>query len=283
MTILETVREIEGLRDGFYHYEALEERARFIDECLASLGFVVEDDRFSFHGRVYRNIVATARGMTPRRDWVLVGAHYDAVMGSPGADDNASGVAVMIEAARSLGPREGLKFVAFTLEEPQPDTVNFLIGSKHFVKTMKAAGQAYRGAFILESVGYVSTRPGSQMLPPFVKAPTVGNFIGVVGTCKSRHLMEGFKEAAERAAPELKVVTHKSPVRGLLLPQTRFSDHAPFWDAGFPAVMITDTAMFRNPFYHTQSDTAATLSADFMEQIARALVHTVQGLLDAAI
>jgi Zn-dependent M28 family amino/carboxypeptidase len=95
--------------------------------------------------------------------------------------------------------------------------------------------------------------------------------------------MEGLKESAERAAPGLKVVTYKSPVRGLLLPQTRFSDHAPFWDAGFPAVMITDTAMFRNPFYHTQSDTAATLSADFMEQIARALVLTVQGLLDAAI
>jgi Zn-dependent M28 family amino/carboxypeptidase len=281
MTILDTVKEIEGLRDGFYHYEALEERARHVRERFASMGFTVEDNEFLFHKRRYRNIVATATGLTPRKDWVLIGAHYDAVMGSPGADDNASGVAVMIEAARLIGPREGLKFVAFTLEEPQPDTINFLLGSKHFVKTMKASGQAYRGAFILESVGYVNTRPGSQMLPPFVKAPTVGDFIGVVGSRKSRHLMDAFEEAAGRVTPGLKVVTYKSPVRGLLLPQTRFSDHAPFWDAGFPAVMITDTAMFRNPFYHTQSDTAETLSPDFMDQIAQALTRAVQGLLEA--
>ncbi len=195
--------------------------------------------------------------------------------GSPGADDNASGVAVMLEVAKALGPVDDLEFVAFTLEEPQPNAVNFLIGSKHFVKKMKSSKKRYRAVFILESVGYVSSRPGSQLLPPFVKAPDVGDFIGVVGNRRSTELMEGFSKAAAGHVPGLKVVTYRAPMRGFLIPETRFSDHAPFWDAGYPAVMITDTAMFRNPNYHTPYDTSDTLSPGFMAQVAEALIHTI--------
>jgi len=276
--ILDTVRKVEGLRDGYYHYDALLERARYIENELVSVGFVVQRDELLFRGKSYFNIIATPSGLESREDWVLMGAHYDAVEDSPGADDNASGVAVMLEVARRVGPRKGMKFVAFTLEEPQPYSIQFLIGSRHFVERMKSMGQAYRAVLILESVGYVSHEPGSQLLPPFVKAPRVGDFIGVVGNKKAESIMAGFKESARLHVPELKVVTHMTHARGFLVPETRFSDHAPFWDAGYPAVMITDTAMFRNPNYHTPFDTSETLSADFMAQVAKTLIHTVGGL-----
>lgn len=281
--ILKTVKSLEGLRDGHYRYDELVRRAEHIEREFASLGFVVERDEFTLEGRLHWNIVATPSGIGDEKEWTLVGAHYDAVMDSPGADDNASGVAVMLEAARALGPRRGLKFVAFTLEEPQANTVSFLIGSRHFVKRMKALGHLYKAAFIIESVGYVSRLPESQVLPPFVKAPRVGDFIGVVGNRKAEGIMEEFREAASRYVPGLKVVTYRAPMKGFLILETRFSDHAPFWDAGYPAVMITDTAMFRNPNYHTPYDTSESLSPEFMAQVAEALIRTLERLLSSTL
>lgn len=274
-----TVKTIEGLRDGHYHYDELLKRAEFIEKEFMSFGFRVERDELWFHGRLHWNIIATAPEPFDETENILIGAHYDAVMGSPGADDNASGVAVMLEAARSMGPRQGLVFVAFTLEEPQAETVDFLIGSKHFVKRIKAMGQKYSAVFILESVGYANSAPGSQLLPPFVRAPSAGDFIGIVGNKKASSLMSLFERVASRCTPALKVVTHAASLRGFLVLETRFSDHAPFWDAGYPAVMITDTAMFRNPNYHTASDTYDTISPGFMAQISKALVCTVEELL----
>jgi Zn-dependent M28 family amino/carboxypeptidase len=276
-----SVRKLEGLRDGFFHYEELVKRAEYIEGEFRSCGFNVERDELRFQGRPYWNIIALPAGAEEGGERVLIGAHYDAVAGSPGADDNASGVAVMLEAARSLGPVKGLEFAAFTLEEPQAETVGFLVGSRHFVKRMKSAGQEYRIVFILESVGYVSHEPESQLLPPLVRAPRVGDFIGVVGNRKAEDMMRRFEEAASIHVPGLKVVTHRSLLRGFLVLETRFSDHAPFWDAGYPAMMITDTAMFRNPNYHTPHDTSDTLSPDFMGHVAEALIHTVGGLLSS--
>jgi aminopeptidase YwaD len=276
--ILERVRRLEGLRDGHYAYQALLERAEYIEGEFRSCGLSVERDEFWYQGKLHWNIIATPSGRKDGNRWMMIGAHYDAVMESPGADDNASGVAVMLEAARALGPREGLQFVAFTLEEPQVDSVNFLIGSKHFVKRMRSARQKYQAVFILESVGYISHSPDSQMLPPFIKAPGVGDFIGLVGNRKAGGIMDAFQTAASKHVPRLKVVTHRVLMRGLFLIHTRFSDHAPFWDAGYPAVMITDTAMFRNPNYHTPYDTSDTLSPDFMADIAEALIYTVRNL-----
>ena len=278
--ILKTVKEIEGLRDGHYHYEVLTKKAEYIESEFLSSGFKVERDEFWFHGKLHWNIIALPSESEDTRECVLIGAHYDAVMESPGADDHASGVAVMLEAARVLGPKTGLQCVAFSLEEPQADSLDFLIGSKHFVKRMRTEGKRYKAAFILESVGYVSHAPESQLLPPFVPAPTVGDFIGVVGNKKAGTILETFKETAARHTPLLKVVTHRAPMRGFLVLETRFSDHAPFWDAGYPALMITDTAMFRNPYYHTPYDTSDTLSPNFMSQVAEALIHTVGELLE---
>ncbi|HXX80198.1 MAG TPA: M28 family peptidase [Thermodesulfovibrionales bacterium] len=278
--ILKTVKQIEGLRDGHYYYEVLTKKAEYIELEFRSSEFRVERDEFWSHGKLHWNIIALPPEPENAREYVLIGAHYDAVMDSPGADDNASGVAVMLEAARALGPRTGLQCVAFSLEEPQVDSMDFLIGSKHFVKRMQTEEKKYKAAFILESVGYVSHAPESQLSPPFIPAPTVGDFIGVVGNRKAGAILEKFNEMAARHTPLLKVVTHRAPMRGFLALETRFSDHAPFWDAGYPAVMITDTAMFRNPYYHTPYDTSDTLSPDFMSQVAEALIHTVSELLE---
>ena|SRR5208283_2517228 len=273
--ILKTVKRIEGFRDGHYYYDVLRERAEYIEGEFISCGFDVEKDEFTFGKRPYWNVVAKCPGSETSRESLLIGAHYDAVMGSPGADDNASGVSVMLEIARTLGPQKDLQFVAFTLEEPQPNSVKFLIGSKHFVKKIKSLGQRYKAVFILESVGYSSDKENSQLLPPLVRAPSVGNFIGVVGNGKSKVIMSSLKEMAHQRIPQLNIVTYRAPIRGFLTPETRFSDHAPFWDAGFPAVMITDTAMYRNPHYHTRSDTSETLCPEFMANVAELLIHTV--------
>ncbi len=277
--IFKTIREIEGPRDGVQSYQRLVSTAEYIRKRFSELGFSVNDDVFTLKGREYSNIVATSEPITTPEQWVLVGAHYDAVVGSPGADDNASGVAVMLEVARALGQKKKLMFVAFTLEEPQVNTVEFLIGSKHFVKKMKKDGHTFRAVFVLESVGFLSRKPGSQLLPPLVQAPDTGDFIGLVGNKNAYTMMELFKDMACRHAPGLKVVTHVVSLRGHLLPETRFSDHAPFWDAGFPAVMITDTAMFRNPYYHTSEDRHEHLDGQFMAATAVVLTKTVEALL----
>lgn len=277
--LMKTVKEIEGFRDGVTYYHRLDEIADYIVKRFQDLFFVVEEDRFDYKGRQYRNIIATKTGIKEREEYLVVGAHYDAVEGSPGADDNASGVAVMLDVAERTGPHDGLMFVGFTLEEPQKNSIEFLVGSKHFVRYMKRRGVKFQGAYILESVGYTSTREGSQLLPPFVNAPTRGDFIGLVGNSKARFLMDAFKGASVSAVPSLKVVTYTSRLRGYLIPETRFSDHAPFWDEGYPAVMITDTAMFRNPFYHTGDDRSEHLDEGFMIDLSTALCETVRRLL----
>lgn len=277
--LLKTVLALEGIRDGEYGYKKLCEAGDYIEEQFSSIGFHIDYDEFKFSGRSYRNIIATASGMNAGPEWIAVCAHYDAVAGSPGADDNASGVASMIETARVLGPREGLKFIAFTLEEPQMTGASFLYGSKHFVKKVKREGYRYRAVFNLESVGYADHRQGSQNVPPLIKVSDRGDFIALVGNKGAEQLMDLFEVEAGITAPELKLFKHRALMSGYLLPPTRFSDHAPFWDAGYPAVMITDTAMMRNPNYHTSHDTSDTISLEFMEQVTTALAATIESLL----
>jgi len=267
------VQAISIPRHGWYDYEALSSVAKFIEGRFKEYGYKVDFDEFSYSGREYKNIIATLKDINSNKKWLLIGAHYDSAMGSPGADDNASGVAVMLEVARIIRESsfaEKIKFVAFTLEEPQAFDLKFIIGSSNFVKKFKKLGHSYK-AIILESVGYYSEIKGSQKLPAFVKGPDVGDFLGVVGNGKSKPLLEVF-EQTKSFVPSLKLITHKAPMNGWLSLETRFSDHAPFWDAGFQAVMLTDTAMFRNPYYHTSQDTPEKLNFSFMEDVTKALL-----------
>jgi Zn-dependent M28 family amino/carboxypeptidase len=207
----------------------------------------------------------------PRRARVLVGAHYDAVPGTPGADDNASAVAVLLGAARVVGPHAEVCYVAFNGEEFD------LAGSRAFVGRL--GRNRLEQVHVLEMVGYASRAPGSQRNPiPPTQVPTVGDFLGLVGTHRSRRALDRVLALASSSAV---------PVQGLYLPPVPLgvirrlaphvlrSDQAPFWEAGLPTLMWTDTAEFRNPNYHRSSDTPETLDYEFMAGVARLLIHVV--------
>jgi aminopeptidase YwaD len=276
----EYVRKIEGLRHGWENYDSLEKKAAFIEETLKSFHCSVENQEFLYHERTYRNIVATLEGVHQERERFLLGAHYDAAWGSPGADDNASGVAVLLEAAAILsGQRlnKTVQLVAFTLEEPQPKTINFLIGSETFAREAKKARIPYQAVLILESVGYTDDGEGSQIVPLLIKTavPRKGTFLGVIANSRSKSIMEAFHRISQEHVPELITVPYKVPLSGRFIPETRFSDHASFWNAGYPALMLTDTAMFRNPHYHTYHDRFETLDFTFMTKVTKAVLSFI--------
>lgn len=277
------VRALEGVRHGQANPQALEARARWLEEALQAMGLPVEYQPVFFSGREYRNLIVTHKGADPALGFLLIGAHYDGIWDSPAADDNASGVAVMLEAARILSKeafRRTIQFVAFTLEEPQTMTHHFLIGSREFVSRAKRYGQRYEGVFILECVGYADQRPGSQHRPLLVRIPIPdrGNFLGIISNRRSSKLMEAYRKVASEAVPELPVIGYRVPLGGWLAPETRASDHASFWNRSYPALMLTDTAMFRNPHYHQPTDRAETLDYEFMAAVARATIATVASL-----
>ena len=207
---------------------------------------------------------------------IILGAHFDSVQGTPGADDNASGVAVLLEAARLLArARVGSQvlFCAFNLEELN------MIGSSYFVKKLKSVGAKVATMISLEMVGYTDSRPGSQKYPFGLKAfyPDRGDFIGVIGNWNSASLLRRVARQM-RQVQGLPVETLSVPGNGGLIPAVRLSDHAPFWDAGYPALMITDTSFFRNPHYHGSTDTLETLNLDFMAKVCEGVVRAVLAL-----
>jgi Zn-dependent M28 family amino/carboxypeptidase len=247
----------------------------YLEEELTTMGLRVESDFFSYRGRNFRNIIA--RTSAPKRSPVVVlGAHFDSVEGSPGADDNASGVAVLLETARVLSRaklRNEVLFCAFNLEELN------MIGSSHLAKRLKSEGANVAGMLSLEMLGYTDRRPGSQRYPPGFSwfYPNRADFIGVVGNRRSAALLKIFA-AALKQIDGLPVETLSVMGNGFLVPQARLSDHAPFWDAGFPALLLTDTAFMRNPNYHTAFDTIETLDLEFMAKVCRGVVNGVAGL-----
>jgi len=271
---------LEGLRHGWENFPALEERASYVEETLKSFGYQVESEPVPFRTRTYRNIIATIEGVIPGLPWLLVGAHYDSPLGSPGADDNASGVAVLLEVARILSewrPAKTIQFVAFTLEERQSYDATILRGSREFVRRASEAGRRYDVALILECVGYTDRSKRSQILPRLITIPVpeTADFLAVIAARRSKPAMERFHRAAAEYVPELPVVPYAVPFNGYLIPQSRCSDHSSFWDAGYPALMLTDTAMFRNPNYHTLRDTSDTLDYGFMADVNRAVIAAV--------
>ena len=215
------------------------------------------------------------------RPRLCVGAHLDSRPDSPGADDNASAVAVLLEMARLLpnalpddAPLE-LELVAFDLEE------NGMLGGAVHAREMKEQGIDLRGMVSLEMLGYCDPTPGSQSLPRSLVGlyPETGDFIAVIGNQISGTLIAQFEEGL-RSVPDLPVETLQVPSNGNELQATRLSDHSPFWDAGYPAVMITDTSFMRNPYYHTPHDMPDTLDYEFLERVARGSLEAVRRIID---
>jgi Zn-dependent M28 family amino/carboxypeptidase len=261
-----------GPRDPYANLRALDAAADYVAQEFGRCGLHVSEEPFLVDGSRFRNVVGTCPGGTMVEEQVLVVAHYDTKPGTPGADDNASAVAAMLEASRLLAAsrwRRTLQFVGFTLEEYGYQ------GSRRFARQAKREGRRIVGVLDLEMVGFTCQ---AQRLPPGIRARTTGDFIGVVGNRRSRGLVETFVESARQSVPSLPVETLIVTWNGRLLPIVRLSDHAPFWDAGFPAVMITDTAFLRNPHYHEPSDTLETLDLPFLTQVTTATAATAARL-----
>ena len=253
----------------------LQRAEEYLADTFEQLGLHVSTHPFSAIGGTYRNVVASLlpTHQAQGRDHgtlsapLILAAHYDTVEGSPGADDNASAVAVLLETARrlrSVDRTREIHCIGFCLEEEG------FLGSLAYAAELNTARRNIAGAIVLECVGYASGEEGSQTVPPGIPiaVPTIGNFLAVVGNQASAALTVSVAQAAK---PHVPVVPLVIPGNGERLPDTRRSDHAAFWHYGFPAVMLTDTANFRNPNYHTSTDTLDTLNLRFLEQVADAV------------
>jgi hypothetical protein len=262
---------------------ALEAAAAVIEREFAALGDAVERQTYDAGGGEVANLIVERRGVQQPGDIVILGAHYDTVEGTPGADDNASAVAVLIEVARLLRnhlAQRTLRFVAFACEEP-PHFYTQTMGSDVYARRCRERGEKLVGALCLEMVGYYSTEPDSQQLPSEVPRilrpafPHRGDFLASVGNFRSWRLAWAFRRGFKRAV--------RFPLYSIVLPEAvhsiRLSDNSSFWDYGYPALMLTDTSFLRNPHYHRPTDTPETL--DYV-RMARAAVGVAGGVAQLA-
>lgn len=247
--------------------------ADFIEKTFNSFGCATEKQAFPYRKNTYYNIWTEVKGTASAADGIIViGAHYDSAVGTPGADDNASGVAGMLELARltARNPiRRTVRYVAFTLEEP-PAFMTRYMGSYVYAKGLRDEGVKVYGMISLEMLGYFCNHEGCQLYPASLFSlfyPGRGDFISLVGNLSSR----AFTRSVEKAFREVASFPIESLNAPSFIPGVDFSDHRNFWKFGYPAFMITDTAFYRNPNYHSPGDTADTLDYQKSAEIIRGL------------
>ena len=257
----------------------LDRAAAYVAAELRRAGARVSEQAYHVDGAgQYRNVIGSLGPET--RERVVVGAHYDAAGAFPAADDNASGVAGLLELARLLGARDAtaarIDLVAFTLEEPPYYDTRWM-GSHVHAQALQREGAVVRGMIALEMIGYFSDVPGSQRFPhPVLRLvyPSTGNFIAVIGRLGEARLARRVKRGMQ-AATLLDVYSMNGPA---WIPGLDFSDHRSYWAHGYPAVMVTDTAFYRNDGYHTARDTPDTLDYRRMAEVVRG-VHAAVVML----
>ena len=272
---------------NMWHYAALNAAADFIEDSFSRAGLRTRRDSYEVRGEACYNIEAeipgSLQGATASQPShlpiIIIGAHYDSVFGSPGANDNGSGVAAMLALARrfaSAKPKQTLRFVAFVNEEP-PYFLSGEMGSQVYARRCKERGDKITAMISLETIGYFSDAPASQRYPSpglGLFYPNVGNFIGFVSNVHSRALLRRvislFREHA------------KIPSEGASLPAfipgVSWSDQWSFWQHGYPAIMITDTAPFRYPYYHSSNDTPDKLDYDRFTLVVSGVEKVIQEL-----
>ena len=235
--------------------EALAAAADYIERAWRAQGYAVAPQAYQVGGIACRNLEITRAGSARAGGILLLGAHYDSVRGSPGANDNGSGVAALLELSRmfaALEPAMTVRFVAFVNEEP-PYFMTGLQGSAVYARAARARGDDIRLMVALETIGYFSDAPNSQHYPPVFGLfyPDQANFIGFVSNFRSRRLMRRVARLcrARCDVPLEHVATFE------WVPGVDWSDHRSFWRAGYRAFMVTDTAPYRYPHYHAPSDT----------------------------
>ncbi|MFH1768565.1 MAG: M20/M25/M40 family metallo-hydrolase [Candidatus Omnitrophota bacterium] len=249
-----------------FDYDKLRKAQAYIEKQFVSFGYSIESQNYNVYGKEVSNIIVTKRGVSKPEKIIIIGAHYDSCA-NPGADDNASAVAGLLEIARILSNKQTdktIEFIAFVNEEP-PFFRTANMGSKVYAKAAKEKKEDIAAVIILEMIGYYSDKANSQKYPPFLGPfyPNKGNFIAVVGNFSCRWLVKKVVVLFKKAT--------RFPVESLVtfefVPGVDFSDHWSFWQEGYPAVMITDTAFYRNPNYHTLSDTYDTLDYHRMAEV----------------
>jgi peptidase M28-like protein len=259
------------------HLENLDRAASYIAGELTQAGGAISEQGYRVENRSYRNVIARFGPDTPER--IVIGAHYDACGPVPGADDNASGVAGLIELARMLGaqqPAMRVDLVAYSTEEP-PYFGTTGMGSSVHALSLQKENVRVRAMLSLEMIGYFSDVRGSQQFPAGVLSafyPSTGNFIGVVGRVSDGLLARRVKSAMSAAAP-LPVYSISAPS---VIPGVDFSDQLNYWHAGYEAVMITDTAFYRNLNYHTAQDTPEKLDYKRMAMVVEGVYAAVTDL-----
>lgn len=249
----------------------------YIREQFAQWGSV-EIHTFEVAGKAFQNLILNLPPQnTSKTDLppILIAAHYDAVPGTSGADDNATGVAVLLELARMFATQPAkypLRLVAFDMEEYG------LVGSTDYAAKLKQEKQPLRLMISLEMLGYCDSTPGSQNYPPPLERfyPNKGDFIALIGNLLTLPDLISISRTIRQSGTPSEWLP--VPNRGLIVSDTRRSDHAPFWDAGYPAIMVTDTANMRNPHYHKPSDTIATLNLDFLTGVCQGLERGISKL-----
>ncbi len=256
------------------HLENLDAVAAYIADQLKQTGASVSEQPYRVEGDSYRNVIARFGPDTSER--IVVGAHYDSAGPLPGADDNASGVAGLLELARLFGsqpPRMRVDLVAFSTEEP-PYFRSTGMGSSVHATSLRNENVKVRAMMSLEMIGYFSDAQGSQHFPVGLLGalyPSTGNFIAVVGRVSDGLLVRQVKSAMSSAAP-LPVHSINAPS---FIPGVDFSDQLNYWHAGYGAVMITDTAFYRNRNYHTAHDTPEKLDYKRMAMVVEGVYAAV--------
>ncbi|MEW5693701.1 MAG: M28 family peptidase [Candidatus Hydrogenedentota bacterium] len=264
-----------------FSIDALNQSADYITKTFNSIGYKTEFQYYTCRGAKIKNIIATKIGVSNPSFIIIVGAHYDTCF-NVGADDNASAVAALLELSRFMFNKKTdktLKFIAFVNEEP-PFFKSDNMGSMVYAKKAKEKNEDIKAAIILEMLGFYNEKPFSQRYPPLFGFffPSKANFIAAIGNFKSQWLVKMVVKSFKKATSfPIEYLTTFSFVPGV-----DFSDNWSFWKMGYPAIMITDTAFYRNPHYHTNSDTYETLNYEYMAEIVKGIAESLIDLTSDA-
>ncbi|MGF1459443.1 MAG: M28 family peptidase [Leptolyngbyaceae cyanobacterium] len=269
------LQHLVGNRDPYLASGGHQLTQQYLRSVLSTWGDVIADD-FQVRGQHHCNWILQLPGTASARPPIIIGAHYDTIPGTPGADDNASGLAVLLEVARYLATCSLARpcwLIAFDMEEFG------LLGSQALATKLQATQQAVHLMLSLEMLGYCDRTPGSQRYPtPWLTKlyPDRGDFIALIGNLCTLRAMQKLRRHLRQANAPCEYLP--VPNAGRWVPATRRSDHASFWDCGYPALMVTDTAFLRNPHYHQPSDHLETLDLDFMTGVCWGLMRGLAAL-----
>jgi hypothetical protein len=264
-------------------YSKLEAAAGIVEQRFRELGYTVSRQSFTVDGKLFHNIEVEIKGASKPEEIVVIGAHYDSEGSTPGANDNASGTAALLALAQKTArdkPERTLRFVAFSNEEP-PYFQTDEMGSVVYAKRCRARRENIVAMVSLETMAYFSDEAGSQAYPPPLNFfyPSKGDFIAFVGNVSSRWLV---RRAVSTFRKHAQFPSEGAALPGWL-PGVGWSDHWAFWEEGYDGIMVTDTAPFRYPHYHTAEDTSDKLNFEKFARVVLGLLPVVRDLSASAL